>query len=205
MNDFCTYWVADLQMIMTVENVFSNLRKKFPTPNALQFQQSLKLFVSQYKQEIKNTKRSRQQKTKISRQTLLGIPEIPDYIENKIIELDNNEKNAFYCICGYIIFKIYKYYKVCDECIYSAGFKKYNSSYKYSTFIYMRYYKPLTLFVVNNETFDYFYKMEIIICQYLSFLRSVNYDLVQIFTQKISNIKCDTLKNCHDLSHKIMI
>jgi len=94
-------------------------------------------------QEMKNTnyeqdgtllvdflKHSRQQKTKIIRQTLLGILEISDYIENKIIELDNNEKNVFYCICGCIISKIYKYYKVCDECIYSA---ESNSSYIYSS------------------------------------------------------------------------
>jgi len=69
----------------------------------------------------------------------------------------------------------------------------------------MRCYKPLTLFFVNNKTFDYFYKIEIIIRRYLSFLRGVNCDLVQFFTQKMSNIKCDTLKNCHDLSYKIMI
>lgn len=90
-----------------VEIVFSNLRKKFPTPNALQFQQSLKMLcVSQYMQEMKNTsyeqdngeflvdflKHSRQQKVT---KTLSEVIEIPDYIENKIITMNNHEKMLF--------------------------------------------------------------------------------------------------------------
>lgn len=148
-------------------------------------------------------KRSQQRKVT---KTILEVPEIPDYIEKKIITLDNVEKHAFYCVCGYIISKISKNYKVCEECIHSAGSKKYDSSYKYCKFLRMRCYKEETLFFVNNDTFNYFYEMEIIIRRYLLFLRSlgIDCDLLHFFLGKMNHIKHESLKNCHNLDDKIM-
>jgi len=115
----------------------------------------------------------------------------------------NHEKNASYCVCGYILSRICKYYRICEECINSAGSKRYNPSYKYSKFLHMRCYKPLTLFFCD-ETFNHFYEMVIIIHQYLPLLKGRNCDLVQFFLEKMNHIKSDTLKNCHGLPNKIM-
>ena len=201
-----------------VENLFSNIRKKFPVPNALQFKHSLKILsVSQYFQELNNTnyeqddgnliadflKRFNKDKSKVVEQ----IPVIPLEAENKVINMNNFEMNSLYNVCGYVISRICKLNRVCNDCINSAGSKTYlNSNIKYSKFVQLKCYRTNTLFFVNNETFNYFFEMEIIFRKYIPYLKNtLNCDLVKFFTQKMAHIRCDTLNNCHDLFNKIMI
>jgi len=73
----------------------------------------------------------------------------------------------------------------------------------------MKSFRSNTLFFINNTTFEYFYQMEILIRQYLPYLKTnfdINkYDLVHFFHVQMQDITClETLKNCHNIKTKIM-
>lgn len=112
--------------------------------------------------------------------------------------------NSLYNLCGYVISRMSKINKVCDYCLNSAGSKVYNSNIKYSKFVYLRCFRRKTLFFVNDETFNYFYQMEIIIRKYTPYFKNINCNLIKFFTRKMVDIRCDTLHNCHNLFNKIM-
>lgn len=191
-----------------VENLFSNIRKKFPTPNALQFKQSLKhVTLFQYLQELSNTnyetdsgslladflKRPvKRNKNKQSEE----IPTVQSDLETKIIKLNNLELNSLYYVCDYIISSICKNQKLCDNCIDSAGSKTYDSRVKYSLIINLKCYrKKIILFFVNDKTFNFFLKMYIVIARYLPYIKQKNCDIVNFFMEKMKNaIECNTLK-----------
>lgn len=61
------------------------------------------------------------------------------------------------------------------------------------------------LFFVNDSTFQYFLDMYIIINRYLPYIKNVNCDILQFFVEKLKNVECKSLKNCHDLANKIKI
>lgn len=79
-----------------IENLFSNIRKKFPVPNALKFKQCLKIYsVSQYLQVLENTNYEQYEgafvvnffkpksRKKKDWNTSYEIPIIPPHIDNK--------------------------------------------------------------------------------------------------------------------------
>lgn len=198
-----------------VENLFSNIRKKFPVPNALQFKQSLKIHcVSQYLQVLKNTNYEQDEGTllvnflKNNRKTKCNIsydiPIIPSFVDKIQIQMDNVELNVLYLLAGYILHKISNLPTVCKTCINSAGSKTYNANIKHSKLVHLRCFRLQTLFFVNVETFNYFYEMEIIIRRYLPYIKNKNYNLITCLTEKMVNIHCDTLETCCDLANKIM-
>lgn len=200
-----------------VENVFSNIRKKFPVPNALQFKQSLKiLMVSQYLQTLQNTSYEQDEgsfiadflrrpaKTNNPDQFEEISPVLPPGIKNKIIGISKKELNSLYGICGYIITSVSKLTKVCKQCIDSAGSTTYDASLRYSRLLRLRCYKPNTLFFVYDEIFTFFYRMEIEMRRYLPYLKYAKVDFIKFYVAKMKHIKCDTLLNCHNIFDKIM-
>lgn len=202
-----------------VENLFSNVRKRFPIPNTLQFKQSLKILsVSQYLQALENTsyeqddgvllshfslKRKRRCQTDVS-QVFEEEPVIPLEAENRVIHLNNLEMNSLYSVSGYILSRICNTNTICTKCLDSAGSKTFNPTIKFSTLVQLRCYKKNALFFVNNETFNYFHEMEVIFRQYIPYLKHVKYDLLTFFLHKMAHLYCNNLINCHNISNIIM-
>ncbi|KYN22226.1 hypothetical protein ALC57_05381 [Trachymyrmex cornetzi] len=199
-----------------VENLFSNVRKKFPTPNVLQFTNSLKwLTVSQYLQDLPNTNYDidtgdlladiikRSKKDKVDKQ--YEMPVIHLEPETISFQLDNVQLNSLYHVCSYIISSINKNQKLCDSCLDSAGSKTYNSKVQYSRLVSLKRYREKTLFFVNEYTFKYFLDMYIIINRYLPHIKNMNCDILQFFIIKLKDIECNSIKSCHDLANKIKI
>lgn len=119
-------------------------------------------------------------------------------MDPKNIYIDNIELNILYNIAGYIISSIAKCTKVCSECLDSVGSRQYNPNLKYSKLVQLRCFRKNTLLFVNNETFTYFYNMEIIIRQY-----HTQCDLA-FYLEKMKIIYRKTIKHCHNLPFKIM-
>jgi len=46
--------------------------------------------------------------------------------------------------------------------------------------------------------------MEVIIRRYIPYLKNVNCDLIKFFIDKMTNVTCSTLKNCHGIYNIIM-
>lgn len=166
-----------------LENIFSSIRTRHPIPNALQFKQNLKLlaiskylnipYTSSYNKDDEDIIGDflKQEKRKTIESNTTIEDNVPD--SNNNIHLDNIELNLLYNIAGYIITSINKCSKICSECLNSAGSKHYDANQKYSKFVHLRCFRQNTLFFVNNETFIYFYNMEIIIRLYLSHVKKI--------------------------------
>lgn len=112
--------------------------------------------------------------------------------------------NILYNIAGYIITSTAKCTKICSDCLDSAGSKQYYPNKKYTKFVILRCFRTNTLFFVNDETFNYFLEMETIIRTYLSYLKNTNYNFFNFYFDKMKNINCDAIKDCHNLQLKIM-
>lgn len=125
--------------------------------------------------------------------------------ETNLSTLSNLELNSLYYVCDYIISSICKNQTLCDSCIDSAGSKTYDSTIKHSKLVSLKCYRQKTLFFVNNQTFDYFLEMNIIIRKYLPYVKQTHCNIVQFFIEKMKHIECNTLKQCHDVANKIKI
>lgn len=200
-----------------VENIFSCIRARQPTPNALQFIHNLKIIaVSKYLKPIGNF--SYEEDDRIIVGDFLNRPKIQKIKEklpyvpgfsNKNIILRNIENNVLYNIAEYILSRVSKSNISCESCLNSAGSPTYKSISKFVQFVQLPCFRKNTLFFVNEITFQYFQLMEIIIRQYLPYLKSNydanKYDLVHFFNEKMQHIPCVILKNCHNIKQKIMI
>lgn len=197
-----------------LENLFSSIRVKHPIPNALQFKQNLKLLaISKY---LKSPHTSNYDKDEgqiiddfLSINNPKKLKKVEEYTEIPLnpkdnIHIDNIELNILYNIAGYIISSIVKYNRVCSECLDSVGSKRYDPNQKYSTLVQLRCFRRNTLFFVNNETFQYFYDMEIIIRQYLSYCNNSECNFFVVYMDKMKDINCSTIKRCHNLPLKII-
>jgi hypothetical protein len=127
----------------------------------------------------------------------------PEHESNNNIQLDNIELNLLYNIAGYIITSISKCTRICSECINSAGSKRYDPKQQYPKLVQLRSFRKNTLFFVNNETFTYFYNMEIIIRQYLPHAKQNLCNFVTFYMDKMK-ILTYPIKSCHNLPYKIM-
>ncbi|EZA55799.1 hypothetical protein X777_03974, partial [Ooceraea biroi] len=66
-------------------------------------------------------------------------------------------------------------------------------------------YRKNTLFFVNKSTFHFFIKMNILFKKYLPYVKNVSCNIVNFFVNKMEDIECETLTNCHNLSTKIKL
>lgn len=199
-----------------VENIFSCIRAKHPSPTALQFKQNLKIIaISKYLKPIGNSSYDEDDRIIVgdflskpkAREIKKQLPPVPDLL-TKEIHIGNVEMNILYYIAGYILSRISHNNISCKLCLSSAGSPTYESSLKFAKFVLLKSFRRNTLFFVNDVTFQYFYQMEIIIRQYLPYLKTNfdtnKYDLVNFFHEKMQNIACETLKDCHNIKNKIM-
>lgn len=194
-----------------LENLFSCIRVKQPTPNALQFKQNLKLIaISQY---LKSPYSSNYNKDdgeiigcSLNTHKAKTVEECTAIVlhPKDNIYIDNIELNLLYNIAGYIISSIIKCTRVCLECLDSVGSKQYDPNQKYSKLVQLRCFRKNTLFFVNNETFTYFYNMEVIIRQYHSHFKNTQCNFLAFYLDKMKDIRCYTIKHCHNLPSKIM-
>lgn len=198
-----------------VENIFCSVKAKQPSPNSLQFKQSLKIIaVSEYLKPVGNF--SYEEDDRLIAGNLLIKPKVKEtkkvlpvpHVSAKEINLGIIELNILYNIAEYILSRISKYNISCKMCLNFAGSFTYNLSFKYAQFVQLKCFRRNTLFFVNKATFKYFHQMEIVIRQYLPCLKGKfdanKYDLVNFFKEKIMCIPCNTLKNCHNIKYKIM-
>nr|XP_012218893.1 PREDICTED: uncharacterized protein LOC105670130 [Linepithema humile] len=82
--------------------------------------------------------------------------------------------------------------------------KAYNTSFKYAKFVHLKCYQNNTLFFVTTDVFKYFITMEFIIRQYLPHLNNIKFNLISVLMEKMKNVSCASLKNCYQLSLKII-
>lgn len=199
-----------------VENLFSSIRVKHPTPNALQFQQNLKLLViSQYLKlsqtasydkddgriicDFLNYPKKKASETKAVEQCTAITLSPKDNIH-----IDNIELNILYNIAGYIIVSIIKCNKTCAKCLDSVGSKQYDPYQKYTKFVQLRCFRKNALFFVNHETFEYFYNMEIVIRQYIFYFKNITCNFLSFYMDKMKDIVCHRIQCCHQLPKTIM-
>lgn len=148
-----------------LENLFSVVRSKHVIPTALQFKNDLKLItILQYMKNVGSASYEQDDREFFS--------EFLDYIlekkcikveinnintnnniicNNDNITFDNLTLNCLYYLGGYIIYKINKNYKICDNSINATG-NTISSEYSYVTLIQMRCFKQETLFFINEQT-----------------------------------------------------
>lgn len=138
-----------------LENLFSCIRVKQPTPNALQFKQNLKLIaISQY---LKSPYTSNYNKDdgeiigcSLNTNKAKTVEECTAIVlhPKDNIHIDNIELNLLYNIAGYIISSIIKCTRVCLECLDSVGSKQYDPNQKYSKLVQLRCFRKNTLFLL---------------------------------------------------------
>lgn len=196
-----------------IENIFSCIRAKQPIPNTVQFKQCIKVItVSQFLKPIKTSNYDEDDRVFLGdfltvqkrRSTTKELPQFPD-CTNKKVTFTVIEYNVLFNIAGYIIKAIRDNNRVCEMCLNSAGSTDFNG-HRFATFVLRKCFKQNTLFFANDQTFDYFVKIETIFRQYSACIRekeSSKYDLVHFLTQKMIDIPCEVLLPCHGIKKKI--
>lgn len=134
------------------------------------------------------------------------FPNISIDVSSKHINFNNIELNVLYNIAGYIVNSIARGKSaICATCLNSAGSTEYNTNMIfYAKFVHLKCFRNNTLFFVTADVFEYFINMEVIIQQYLPHLNNVKCNLISFFIEKMKNVSCTSLNNCHQLSFKIM-
>lgn len=137
-----------------VENIFSCIRARQPTPNALQFIHNLKIIaVSKYLKPIGNSSYEEDDRIIVGnffnrpkiQKIKEKLPYVPDFSNKKII-LGNIENNVLYNIAGYILSRVSKSNISCESCLNSAGSPTYKSTSKFVQFVQLRCFRKNTLF-----------------------------------------------------------
>lgn len=142
-----------------IENLFSLIRAKNPTPNALQFQQNLKLIIiSQYFKSLDTSNYEKDEgevidvlNTSPKKESVETEQTITLTPKNNII-INDIELNILYNTAGYIITSIIKCNKICVHCLQSVGSYRYDPQQKYSMFVYLRRFRKNTLFFLLTMT-----------------------------------------------------
>lgn len=206
-----------------VENVYSLARIKHEKPTALQFKQSLRVIaISQYMKPVKTSSYEEDDREMFSPsltefkkafarrpQEQVDLPPIPD-LSHIAIVYGEYEFYALYHIAGYIMYKISENNVCCKFCIASAGSKTYYP-HKYAKLTELKRYNDNkeTLFFVNDETYDFFFEMDIVLKRYLPYfqteLAGKQYDLMSFFYEKLNAIEC-SLKKCkgHEIRSRVI-
>lgn len=198
-----------------VENLFSVLRSKNVTLNALQFKNNLKLIaISLYMRLV-----SRGNYEEDDAQYITGFLDVITEHKSEfcnqsnvdlscvraaqeVQELNNIESNILYSIAGYIVTSIKKNTQLCECCIQSLGSTR-RKLLRYAKLVRLRSYKNNTLFFVNDETFEVFKKLEYIFRQYqksFTCCDNVKKFLVDKFLEILRN---SHILKCHNLHLKI--
>lgn len=196
-----------------IENLFSVLRLKNCTLNALQFKTNLRLVaISHYMRQVSTSSYSYDereflpdflntiQEIRKKRTSSFNVDDEKENIQRNISQLTNVELNILHHISGYIISSIKKNIKTCNQCISSVGSYKCNLS-NYNVLTSLRCYATDTLFFVNDRTFNFFIEMEKIFRSYIKDCTSKNKR--EFFVSKCQNISF-FVPSCHNLKDNII-
>lgn len=196
-----------------IENLFSVLRLKNSTLNALQFKTNLRLTaISHYMKKIPTSNYSYDdreflpeflntiQEIRKQRPKSFTVEDENKSTHRNICPLTNVELNILHNISGYIISSIKKSIKTCKQCISSLGSFKCKLR-TYNVLTSLRCYKTDTLFFVNDRTFNFFIEMEKIFRSYIKDCRNTNKR--QFFVAKCNNISF-FVPPCHNLKDTII-
>lgn len=164
-----------------VENLFSQIRIRQKKPSALQFKMFLKsLTVSQYLTEVSGSSYDPDE-----REWLIDFPSnIKHLKESRVKEQENivlvnnslctigkqaalnrindSEKNVVYHIAGMIVHKVAKHGAVCQQCVEKCLASEPFLS-DYSKLTILKDFTGQALVYVNEETFIFFLKLEIVL------------------------------------------
>ncbi|XP_071632791.1 uncharacterized protein [Temnothorax longispinosus] len=137
--------------------------------------------------------------------TLGHVPNISIDVSFKHITFNNIDVNVLYNIAGYTVNSRARGKSArCATCLTSADSTKYNRTMiLYANVVPLKCFRNTTLFFVTADVFKYFRDMEVRIQHDLSHLNNVKCTLRSFFREKMKNISCTSLNNCHDVSFKI--
>jgi len=198
-----------------VENLFSVLRSKNVTLNALQFKNNLKLIaISLYMRSVPRSNYEDddaqyipgfldliEHKSKFCNKSYTDLPYVP--AAQEVEELNYMESNILYSVAGYIVTSIKKNTTLCKYCIQSLGSTHRNLS-QHAKLTRLRNYKNNTLFFVNNKTFEIFKKLEYVFRQYQKSMCNNNRGFKNFLVDKFYNILYKShILSCHNLHIKI--
>lgn len=203
-----------------VENIFSQIRIRQKKPTALQFKGFLKsLSVSQYLTTVRNSSYDTDDRDwliefpsniKQLKQTRTMRVEQKAFVANNLCSLNkqaalermnDTEKNVIYHIAGMIVYKVAKHGAVCHQCI-----EKCTASTPFvSDFSKLTITKDFTgqaLVYVNEETFIFFLKLELVLRSELENLENNNvFDYIE---SQLLHVPATHMISCHDLKRKLI-
>lgn len=202
-----------------VENIYSALRVKHPILTALQMMQDLRaVAISKYMKSVKTSSYdadgreylsidlSKWKKSVESKKQQVDFSSIPDLSMNPFY-FHEIELYVSYQIAGYIISRVAKSNIHCKVCLRSAGSDS-CIPYQFAKLTQLKCYTEHTLFFVNEETHNFFLKMEFVFRQYLPYFQDQvahkHYDLEAFFYEKFEPIDCDLIDECHQLKYKVI-
>ncbi|XP_021707597.1 uncharacterized protein LOC110678689 [Aedes aegypti] len=203
-----------------VENLFSQIRIRQKKPTALQFKGFLKsVTVSQYLTEVPgssydaderdwlidfttNVKQLKENKSVQMQKSKPVINELTKLGKQAALgRMNASEKNVVYHLAGMIVHKVAKHGAVCHQCIEKClATEPYISDYSKLTIT--KDFTGQALVYVNEETFIYFLKLEIVFRSELENLNNENvFDTIE---SQLIHIPAAHLIPCHDLKRKLL-
>ncbi|XP_071579887.1 uncharacterized protein [Temnothorax nylanderi] len=214
-----------------LENLFSLLRFKLPTPNALQVKQNLKLItmtqisscskVTSYDTDISvdelesininfldvlkqlATEKCQEKEVQTFMEaSAIHVPELTDVYLNLI---DKWEWPIIYDIAGAVIRSIKKVYNTCDVC-FNAVLWQGPNNHPYGFVIDLHDYKDGKLYKVSDDCFKAIMKAEITFRQLRDTLKTVTYiNIINFMVEKLQYVWDGTyIPSCHNIGHKIL-
>nr|XP_029721568.1 uncharacterized protein LOC115262813 [Aedes albopictus] len=203
-----------------VENLFSQIRIRQKKPTALQFKGFLKsVTVSQYLTEVQgssydqderewlidfatNVKQLKQNKANEKQTQVPVINELTRLGNQAALDrMNSSEKNVVYHIAGMIVHKVAKHGAVCHQCIEKClATEPYISDYSKLTIT--KDFTGQALVYVNEETFLFFLKSEIVFRSELE--NTKNENVFDVIESQLLQIPAAHLIPCHDLKRKLI-
>lgn len=200
-----------------VENLFSQIRIRQKKPTALQFKNFLKsITVSQFLCEtpassyhpdenewlIDFPSHIRQHaKAKEKQKALPAINNLTVITAQSALEIVNDtEKNVVFYIAGMIVHKVAKHGAVCHKCVEKC--MAMSPDCRYGNFTMLNDYTGQALLYVNEATFMFFLKLEIVFRSEIdNYCNEEKFDTIEY---QLINIKAEHIPTCHDLKRKLI-
>ncbi|XP_071576398.1 uncharacterized protein [Temnothorax nylanderi] len=215
-----------------LENLFSLLRFRLPTPNALNLKDNLKVItLTQLCQQIKNSnydfdlseeEEERVRKdflafskkmaaTKLSTQEVNGLIEVssihvPLLSDERMHLIDEWEWPVIYDVAGTVIHSIKKMnMTVCDAYFQSVPWEG-DGCHPYGHVVELRKYTENALYSVSDELFCAIMKAEVSFRETRNLLINVeNYDIAKFMAEQLQYVWEGTnIPSCHDITKKIL-
>lgn len=202
-----------------VENLFSQIRIRQKKPTALQFRNLLKsVTISQFLTEISRSSYEADEK-----EWLIDFPShIRQLSQNKAKEkekvapptnnlttlgtqaalerMNDAEKNVVFHLAGMIVHKVAKHGAVCHQCIEKCIAT--SSECRYNKFTVSKDFTGQALVYVNEQTFVFFLKLEIVFRSEIG--QSRNENVFDTIEYQLEKIRADHFVPCHDLKRKLI-